>query len=48
MSTSLVNHIYHMFVTRNNGTHVLKDVMCELHTGREVINWCGKGLLSKK
>jgi len=37
-----------MFVTRNDGTHVLKDVMCELHMGREVINWCGKGLLSKK
>jgi hypothetical protein len=37
-----------MFVTRNDGIYVLKDVMCELHMRREVINWWGKGLLGKK
>jgi hypothetical protein len=38
MSASLVNQIYQMFVTRNDGICVLKDVICELHRRREVIN----------
>jgi hypothetical protein len=38
MSASLVNQIYQMFVTRNDGVRVLKVVMCEMHMRREVIN----------
>jgi len=38
MSASLVNQIYQMFVTTNDGICVLRDVMCELLMRREVIN----------
>lgn len=38
MSASLVKQIYQMYVTRNDGICVLKDVTCELHMRREVIN----------
>jgi len=39
MSSSLVSQINQMFVTRNDGIYVLKDVMCELHMMWKGITW---------